>query len=339
MHAGAGINATKEAIAAPIDLPKSTKKKVKRNKANKQKESRHLFREAGSDENVDCYGDSPVNVAAKAGNQMCVTELISYGADIWCQNSNGENLLMIASAGGLWTTIKYCLDHGTIKQINTRDKKGNSAVMHTCLSSQITSLKLLLSRQESLLQVNVPSVEKGVMPLMVATCQGRLDIMELLLAKGAEPNIEDKAGVTCLMVAVGKALQGYEDVPFADEDLKKFEMVKMLLRHGARINHVSKETIENALTIAVTHGAQDILIEYLVKKGADINHSDSKENTPLSIACNNNTPIEIIKLFLNNGAKVDQCGYTKGKRVSDILLIEKNQTHCSGWHSGRTSDY
>ena len=164
---------------------------------------------------------------------------------------------------------------------------------------------------------------------MVATYQGRLDIMELLLAKGAEPNIEDKTGITCLMVAIGKAPQGHFDIRFTDDDFKRFEMVKMLLRHGARINHASKKPVENALTIAVTHGAQDILIEYLVTKGADINHSDSKGNTPLRIACNNNTPIEIIKLFLNNGAKlgknVEQYGYRKGKRDSDNLLIEKSR--------------
>ena len=236
---------------------------------------------------------------------------------------------MIASGWGLWETVKYCLDHGSIKQINARDKKGNNAVIHACLSSQIISLKLLLSRQESQQQVNVPSVERGILSLMVATYQGRLDIMELLLAKGAEPNIEDKTGITCLMVAIGKAPQGYFDIRFTDDDFKRFEMVKMLLQHGARINHASKKTIENALTVAVTHGAQDILIEYLVKKGADINRSDCKGNTPLSIACNNNTPIEIIKLFLNNGAKlgknVEQYGYRKGKRVSDTLLIEKTR--------------
>ena len=81
------------------------------------------------------------------------------------------------------------------------------------------------------------------------------------------------------MVAIGKAPQGYFDISFTD-DFKRFEMVKMLLRHGARINHASKKQIDNALTIAVTHGAQDIFIEYLVKKGADINHSDCKGNTP-----------------------------------------------------------
>ena len=112
LRAGAGANATKKAIAAPIDLPKSTNKKGKRKKVKKQQEKRHLFREAGSDENVDCYGDTPVNLAAKAGNQRCVTELITYGTDIWFQNSNGENLLMIASGWGLWETVKYCLDHG-----------------------------------------------------------------------------------------------------------------------------------------------------------------------------------------------------------------------------------
>ena len=329
LQAGAEINATKNEIAMPIDFPKPTKKKAKRKKAKKQQETCYLFREVGSDKNVDCYGDTPVNLAAKAGNQRCVTELISYGADIWVQNSNGENLLMIASAGGLFETVKYCLDYGLMKQINARDKKGYNAVMHACLSSQITSLKLLMSRQESQQQVNVPSVEKGIMPLMVAAYQGRLDIMESLLAKGAEPNIEDKAGVTCLMVAVGQALQGYIDISFADDDFKRFEMVKMLLQHRAKINHASKKTVENALTIAVTVGAPDILIEYLVKEGADINHSDCKGKTPLSIACNNYSPIEMIKLFLNKGAKlskkVEHYGYRKGKRGSKIELSEKTR--------------
>ena len=59
-------------------------------------------------------------------------QLISHGADIWICNNRGENLLMLASAKGLYNTVRLCLKKASSYQLNKLDKYGSNAVIHAC---------------------------------------------------------------------------------------------------------------------------------------------------------------------------------------------------------------
>ena len=62
--------------------------------------------------------------AAESGHEDCVQELIKHGADIWCANKPGQNLLMVVSSHGLCKTIKACLENGSLnRSINVTKKE------------------------------------------------------------------------------------------------------------------------------------------------------------------------------------------------------------------------
>lgn len=65
--------------------------------------------------------------------------------------------------------------------------------------------------------------DDGLTALMYAAMYAGADCVELLLAKGADPNAKSKSDVTALMLAIGQA-----------------EKVRLLLSKGAEVNAKSK---------------------------------------------------------------------------------------------------
>ena len=99
--------------------------------------------------------------------------------------------------------VKLLLDHGA--DINTRDKKGYTALIIATQYKYIVIIRLLLDRGAD---PNISSVY-GDTPLIYASFGGRTDIVRLLLRYGADPNIQNRYGET----ALDKAVQfEYDDI-------------------------------------------------------------------------------------------------------------------------------
>ena len=99
--------------------------------------------------------------------------------------------------------IRNLLDHGA--DINTRDKKGYTALIIATQYKYIVIIRLLLDRGAD---PNISSVY-GDTPLIYASFGGRTDIVRLLLRYGADPNIQNRYGET----ALDKAVQfEYDDI-------------------------------------------------------------------------------------------------------------------------------
>ncbi len=64
----------------------------------------------------------------------------------------------------------------------------------------------------------------GAPPLIFALKRGLTIIAQILLSAGADPNAKDRLGLTPLLIACGKATEGYKNT------------VEMLLKKGAHIN-------------------------------------------------------------------------------------------------------
>ena len=127
----------------------------------------------------------------------------------------------------------------------------------------------------SLLRSNHGDVEKkdgdGETPLNLAAIRGNLKIIELLLAYGANPNVQGQSGYTTLICAAQRA---------------NSDMVKLLLAYGADANIKDYVYGATALWWAAAKGYLEI-VKILSDSGADINLKDQEGRTPLDLARQN----------------------------------------------------
>ncbi len=120
------------------------------------------------------------------------------------------------------------------------------------------------------------------------------DMLEMLVAHGADVNIADDIGRTPLMEATR---------------LDKADFAKFLITHGARVDARDSEGM-TALMIASAN-ARPKAARLLVSHGADVNAKDKVGWTPLmyAAACRS---AEISKLLISHGAHVNATGTKTG---------------------------
>ena len=132
-------------------------------------------------------------------------------------------------------------------------------------------------------------------PLQDAIKWGHLDIVDVLLDNGANPDQPDMDGYTPLIVAV---------------ENKQWRIVDRLLE--ARVN-VATKTYYNctALHGAVSHRNKN-LVEKLLSLGAPLECVNAEKLTPLGVAIEVDDA-DMVKLLLSHGARLDfvpgTCGY------------------------------
>ena len=114
------------------------------------------------------------------------------------QQETGETILMIACECGHIDIILTLLENGA--DPNICDNDGNNALHYALLTSSsedntIDIIQKLLSRN---VNVNVQN-KKKVTPLMIASEKGYTEVLSLLLEPKADPDITDSKGDTALM--------------------------------------------------------------------------------------------------------------------------------------------
>jgi len=120
------------------------------------------------------------------------------------------------------------------------------------------------------------------------------------------PEHRDKKGCTSLILA---ADGGYDKV------------VELLVDRGAEIEAQSERTKDTALSLACTKGRYEV-VDYLIKKGANKEHRNVSDYTPLSLAASGGY-VNIIKLLLQNGAEINsRTGSKLG--ISPLMLAAMN---------------
>jgi len=121
-------------------------------------------------------------------------------------------------------------------------------------------------------------------PLMRAAKTPDLEVMRLLIAKGADPKFAAKDGATALMVSAGIGPRGDGMAAAAElpnEDLM-IEAIKLCMDKGADINTVDGAGM-TALHGAASKGATQV-VQFLADHGAKLDVKDKRERTALDIA-------------------------------------------------------
>lgn len=119
--------------------------------------------------------------------------------------------------------------------------------------------------------------------LMIGAWEGRIDLMELFLSRGADINHSNAIGEQALQLAAWKGNKA---------------AVQWLLDHGAAVKRADKQW--SALHYAAFSGNQE-LVQLLLDKGADINARAPNESTVLMMAVHEGHQA-VVKQLVDAGA-------------------------------------
>lgn len=201
-------------------------------------------------------------------------KLVTAGINKEVLTNQGETPFMLAlKIWGDESRIMKLLDLG-FSPLGT-DRSGMTALSYACTLGYDRLVKRLLSNWN----FNVNKVSRdGKAPLGYACNKPKLEVIELLLSKGANPNTKDNFGSVPLDIAVL-----YKNIPIA----------KTLIEHGSDVNNINSQG-NTPLVTAVTSKNLE-MVELLIDNGADPSIKTSKNIVELAKLLKLNEILELIK--------------------------------------------
>ncbi len=219
-----------------------------------------LLLEAGADPNAaNSNGTTPLMMAAAAGKPEAIKLLLDAGADPNARDlTNDQTPVMFAAALNRGEAIRLLAGRGADVDVlsavseaganqsshaaerakNVASVGGNAVLNFAAREGQFEAVKALLEAGAEVNQISGAS--DGMTPLVQAIINGRLDVAEVLLKHGADPNISSTAsGVTALWGVLDARYAPrawYPSPSVAEEETSHLDLPKELLAHGANVN-------------------------------------------------------------------------------------------------------
>ncbi len=126
-----------------------------------------------------------------------------------------------------------------------------------------------------------------------AVKSGNVDVVKLLLSKGADVNAKNKSGETPLHLV------------FLLNDSVAVSIAELLLANGARINDADSSGITVLHSVAIQK--QSSLADFLLNHGANVNAKNASGATPLHCAALRGSK-SVVELLLKAGAEINAKG-------------------------------
>jgi ankyrin repeat protein len=153
-------------------------------------------------------GITPIAAAAYAGNEIIFDALLARGADERAADDTGKPPIVYAAAGARFSIVKRLLAHDV--DVNARYRNDLTLLMWASGPDELVPEPQALEVVAFLLGAGAhvdDRDDRGRTALMIAAEGGHAQIANLLLARGADPALKDKAGKRAADLTVLTALR------------------------------------------------------------------------------------------------------------------------------------
>lgn len=232
--------------------------------------------------------------------------------------------------------VKVFLEHG--ENPNVREGTTDTPLLRAVSMGYTEIVRLLLTYKD--LDLNAPSmaVFAGYTPLMIASKNMNMEIVDILCKGGANLDKTDVHGITALIIAAK-----HENA----EIQQNVEIVDILCKGGANLDKTNMYGM-TALMFACNNLNVKI-VEILCKSGADVNKTDVDGKTALMIISSkrrgfNNEILPIVDTLLKRGAdakilddrRETAYGYSQFQANRQLMDILSPLTEMQGGSRQRT---
>ena len=246
---------------------------------------------------VAIKGKTVLMVSLENNHVAAVNFLLEKGANPNEEDFEGNKPINRAMKLHFYKIVESLLNAGATFDVDYYDAHGWTLLLRAVSKNHLKEVEFLLSIGADVNR----TTKSGFSPLMCAANDDlRIQITELLLARGANTDAFDPATGTALMIA-------------ARQNCPK--TVELLINKGVDLDFEKGESGHTALTLASFHGMTEIA-QMLINGGADINKSDNSGRTPIMNAIGTHK-IETVLALLANGADTE---ITDKKGMNALML-------------------
>ncbi|KAL7302846.1 hypothetical protein TKK_0004078 [Trichogramma kaykai] len=247
----------------------------------------------------DRKGNTPLHLAVESGNVMTSEILLERGADANSVNEEGSTPLHIICR-------KIQADHLLEKFFTTNARLGN------------------------LVQINARDKGQNT-PLHLAILHSKKKASEMLLSRGADPNLADKDGCTALHLYLSKIHQ--LETFRTNNSIKIFfeicDSVKKTVKIDARDNE------DRTPLYAALEYKNSKAVELLLKRGANPDLANKNGSTPLHLICQRNKTteylVEFMRILHTIGKSVNIHARDKTGRTPLSVALLNGNTKMAEW--------
>ena len=247
--------------------------------------------------------ETALTIAAAGGHDDLVQLLIERKADIEHKDKKGQTPLLLASYQGHDSTVRILLENGADIEAQS-DRTKDTALAVACSAGRLDVVDILVARSANLEHRNLSDYT----PLSLAASGGHTAIIRLLLDHGADINSRSgsKLGISPLMLA---SMNGH------------VQAVQLLLERGSDVNAQIETNRNTALTLACFQGKHEV-VTLLLDRKANLEHRAKTGLTPLMEAATGGH-YEVGRLLLDHEADVNAPPVPSSKDTALTIAADK----------------